>query len=307
MFDFVRNLSKSGAEKRQEALSAYLDDTLSARQRQAFEQQLAQDADLRRELEAQRLIRQQMRALPRRAVPRSFTLDPAVYGVPRKERLVQAYPILRAATALTAFFFVAALALSLFSAGGASQTALMTQTAAEAPVQEGEIAAAPEMAVEEAAADTAVAATETAVEVPAASGALPAAELPFETTVVITEEEEAAAENAATEESAALSLPAPAATPLPLATQAPSPTTTASSESPRPEATELADIARAATVTSADSAEAANVAPEQATAVAAVPLAPPRAPVSTPVWLSVVLGGLLLILLVVTLLTRRRL
>ena len=306
MFDFVRNLSKSEAEKRQEALSAYLDDALSARQRQAFEQQLAQDADLRRELEAQRLIRQQMRALPRRSVPRSFTLDPAAYGAPRKERLVQAYPVLRAATALTAFFFVAALALSLFSGGGASQTAMMAQTAAEAPMQEGEIAAAPEMAVEEAAADTAVAATETAVEIPADSGALPAAELPFEATVVITEAEEAAAENAATEESAALSLPAPAAT-LPMATQAPSPTTTSASESPRPEATELADIARAATVTSADSAEVANVAPEQATAVAEVPLAPPRAPVSTPVWLSVVLGGLLFILLVVTLLTRRRL
>ena len=96
MFDFLKNLTKSDEEKRQEAFSAYLDETLSPGQRREFEQLLAEDADLRAEMELAQQLRQQMREMPRRVVPRMFTLDAAVYGVPRKEPLVQAYPFLRA-------------------------------------------------------------------------------------------------------------------------------------------------------------------------------------------------------------------
>ena len=288
MFDFVRNLSKSAAEKRQEALSAYLDEALSARQRQAFEQQLAGDADLRRELEIQRLIRQQMRALPQRSVPRSFTLDPAVYGAPRKEPLVQAYPVLRAATALTAVFFIVALTFSLINLGSFGGSTAMAPLAADTALQESEIAAAPEMPAPEAAADTAVAES--------ASGAMPAAEAPVETTRIVTEEaaeEATAAEMPAGE--AGLALAAPTGTPAP---------TTTPSELPRPEATVLADSARAATLAPYE-AESANVAVPQATAVSPLPTAPSPTP---PVWwLAAASGGLLLILLILVLFARRRL
>lgn len=304
MFDFVRNLSKSEAEKRQEALSAYLDDTLSGRQRQAFEQQLAHDPDLRRELEALRLIRQQMRALPRRSVPRSFTLDTAVYGKPRKEPLVQAYPVLRAATAMTAFFFVAALAFSLFNLGGLSGSGATAPMAAEAPAQESEIAAAPESALRQ------------PTDESATSGMMQAAEAPVEATVIVTEE---MAEDSAAEEmpagDAGLALAVPTATPAPLATQSlpaagavpeesAALATAVPSELPRPEATELADIARAATVAPYEP-ETANTASPFATAVSEQSPAPAPAPIS--LWLTAALGGLLLILLVLIVIARRRL
>jgi len=77
-------------------------------------------------------VRQSLRQLPRRRVPRNFMLDPAVYGRPTREPLVQAYPVLRIATVLTAFFFVLAIALQTFGGAGlaASRTA---EVAMEAP------------------------------------------------------------------------------------------------------------------------------------------------------------------------------
>ncbi len=105
-----------------------------------------EDADLRAEIELAKLLRQQMREMPRRSVPRSFTLDANAYGVPRKEPLVQAYPLLRAATVMTAFFFVLALGLSVFTSQGGGDMASVAQTAMESapafemPMEEAEIA-----------------------------------------------------------------------------------------------------------------------------------------------------------------------
>lgn len=113
MFDFWHNLTKSAEEKQQEALHAYLDNALSPRQRRQFEQQLAQDAGLRAELAQLQRLKQNLRRLPRQPVPRNFTLNPALYGRPRRQPLVQAYPALRFATVLTAFFFILALGISL--------------------------------------------------------------------------------------------------------------------------------------------------------------------------------------------------
>ncbi len=143
MFDFLKNLTKSDEEKQQEAFSAYLDNTLSSSQRREFETQLAENDDLRAEVELAQSIRQQMNEMPRRSVPRSFTLDPNVYGAPQKEPLVQAYPFLRAATVMTAFFFVIALGLSVYttqSGGSMAQTAMEPAPALEAPIAESEIA-----------------------------------------------------------------------------------------------------------------------------------------------------------------------
>jgi hypothetical protein len=117
MFDFLRNLTKSAQEKRQEALNAYLDDALTPRQRQHFEEQLAQEPELRAELAQLRLIKRQLHQLPTRPVPRNFTLDPARYGRPQRQPLLQLYPALRVATALTAFFFILAVAAEVVTSG----------------------------------------------------------------------------------------------------------------------------------------------------------------------------------------------
>src|SRR5210317_1377019 len=97
MLDYLRNLTKSEEEKRQEALNAYLDGALTPKQRQKMDSDLAHDEALRVELEQIHLLKQQIHRLPQRRVRRNFTLDPALYGRPRREPLVQAYPVLRTA------------------------------------------------------------------------------------------------------------------------------------------------------------------------------------------------------------------
>lgn len=121
MLDTLRNLTKSGEEKQQEALNAYLDDALSPSERRRFEQRLARDADLRAQLQQIRVLKQQLRQLPHRRVPRNFTLDPALYGRRQKVPLFQPVAALRLATVLTAFFFVLAVAADLFLAQGGAQ------------------------------------------------------------------------------------------------------------------------------------------------------------------------------------------
>lgn len=114
MFDLWRDRGSTAEEKRQAMLSAYLDNALAPAERERFEAQLARDADLRAELQQLRAIKLQMRAMPRRRVPRSFALDPAVYGRPKSQPLLQLYPVLRGATALTALLFIFTLALGAF-------------------------------------------------------------------------------------------------------------------------------------------------------------------------------------------------
>ena len=141
MFDFLRNLTKSAKEKQQEMLNAYLDETLTPAQRQRFEQELAQDSDLRSGLRQVRILKQQLRQLPRRPIPRSFQLDPAVFGRPQRQPLFQLYPAMRLATALTAFFFFLAVATDLFMEQGGvgslsapgQDVAMVAEEAAEAP------------------------------------------------------------------------------------------------------------------------------------------------------------------------------
>ncbi|MCB0016101.1 MAG: zf-HC2 domain-containing protein, partial [Anaerolineales bacterium] len=57
MFDWIRNLTKSAAEKQQELLTAYVDDELTPAERQRFEQMMAGDELLRAEMERQRLFK----------------------------------------------------------------------------------------------------------------------------------------------------------------------------------------------------------------------------------------------------------
>jgi hypothetical protein len=121
MFDNMRGRGLAAGDKRQEALSAYLDNTLTTIERESFEAELARDPALRVEFEQLRALKYQMRNIPRRRVPRSFALDPAAYARPKSQPLLQLYPVLRGATALAAFFLIFTLALGAFQ--GEFQTA----------------------------------------------------------------------------------------------------------------------------------------------------------------------------------------
>ena len=114
MVNFLRDRGSTAEDKRREALGAYLDNALTAAERKRFEGQLARDAGLRAELEQMQALKLQMRAMPRRRVPRSFALDPALYGRPKAQPMMQLYPVLRGATALAAFLLIFTLALGVF-------------------------------------------------------------------------------------------------------------------------------------------------------------------------------------------------
>ncbi|MCA9995680.1 MAG: zf-HC2 domain-containing protein [Anaerolineales bacterium] len=183
MFDFVRNLTKSAEEKQQELLAAYIDDALPATERRQFEAQLAQNEALAAQVRQQQLIKQRLNAMPRRRVPRSFALDPAVYGKPTPKPLFQFYPVLQTATVLAALVLMFLVGLEQF--GGAAQPAAseapvaMVEESAETAVMSAAEEAAPagaEMAVAEDSVANSAAADEAAPEEPAQGFAAPAAE-----------------------------------------------------------------------------------------------------------------------------------
>jgi len=211
MMDFLRGLTRSAEEKRRERLNAYVDGALSERERRRFEEELAGDPRLQAELKEIEAVRAALRRLPRVRAPRNFTLDPAAYGVPRPNRAVQWYPVLRTATAFAAIAFAFLLALNLFvtQPGGAPAT-LSSVSNEEAP---REVAVEAELVVPEAVDEEAVAEGDFAESAPLS----PEQSAPFEMGVAeeVAEEEaadEAAAGAAAAEEVAEEEAPAPEAT-----------------------------------------------------------------------------------------------
>lgn len=158
MFDFLRNITKPAEEKRQERLNAYLDGALSTQEQRRFETELEQDAELRADLEQLRWVQLSVEQLPRVRAPRNFILDPAVYGQPAQQKATWSlYPGLRVATALTAFFFILALALDVATPGGTLDQPLLgggaAQTAMEEPQRQADdvaMVAESEVASEEA-------------------------------------------------------------------------------------------------------------------------------------------------------------
>ena len=181
MFDFMRDRGDGG--RQQEAIDAYLDNTLTPAERARFEAQMAADTRLRAEVEQLRLLRLQLRAMPRRRVPRSFALNPAAYSRPKAQPLLQLYPALRGATALSAFLLIFVLALGLFrgqfgvGAPEAAQVASVTsEEVAPAAVEEAAEEAA-QLTNPEEAADSANEAPAAESELAAAPTAEAAAEL----------------------------------------------------------------------------------------------------------------------------------
>lgn len=174
MFDFLRDRGSTAEDRQREALGAYLDNALTAAERERLEGQLARDAALRAELEQMRVLKLQMRAMPRRRVPRSFALDPALYGRPKAQPMMQLYPVLRGATALTAFLLIFTLALGAFRnqsfEGAAPESVAVTDTMA---IEEAESfdAAAATTGEELRASETAEPQMEAAMEAPAEAAA----------------------------------------------------------------------------------------------------------------------------------------
>jgi hypothetical protein len=170
MFGFLRDLRKSKEAKRQELLTAYIDDILSPKDRRSFEQMLEADGSLRTDLEQQHSIKLSLRQLPQIRAPRSFTLDPALYGRPQPQPKLQFYPALRAATVLAAFVFVALISVDLFLADSGLSSNLVARDETNALSQ-----SAPEMAADGFARDLAEEALEgRSVTEEAAAMAIPA-------------------------------------------------------------------------------------------------------------------------------------
>jgi len=322
MFDFLRNVTKSAEEKRQEALAAYLDNTLSPRARQQFEEQLAQDPGLQAELEQQRTVRQLLRQLPPRRVPRNFTLDPAVYGRPtRQPLLVQYYPALRAATVLTAVFLFIAIGLGVYpsisyQSEAVEVTRVVAQTVVETVTVEGESVIVTRVVVETVVEQVA---EETSSEEETAEEA-PAAEAPAEEAGEAAQEAEEEAESdvgMTAEPTILASAPIIQATSAPLPSITPQATATESTL-PRPVATEVAERAATAespttfseaepTAVVPSNADTANIEPQPTIAVSQAEEQIARPPVNTLLVVQVGLLLLLVMLTAVTLYTRRKL
>ena len=334
MFDFLQNLTKSAEEKRQETVAAYLDDVLNGRSRQQFEQEMAQDEALRLEVEQLLLIKQSLRQLPQREVPRNFILDPAEFAQrpPARQPWVQAYPVLRTATALAAFFFIFALAAGILTGFGLGGGDTMAPAADVAQVEEIETTAesfafdveeadgaadtaedtmAAEADMFEEAEEEAMPADEDMADEAASDEAVEAEEAMDEE--VTADEPMSEAPPAAAEDDAA---PSPAATTLPLPTPTVSNLPRVTSPTPLPDrdlevAQEAGDAANSAVVdepvdeipepaVDTDTQEAETTLNED---IGSENLTEPISPL---LWLQIGLGALLLLLVGLTFYARRQ-
>jgi hypothetical protein len=148
MMGFLRKLTKSNKDQRQELITAYLDDAMSANEKLRFEEMLKSDAELLAELEMQRNIKAAMADLPRLRAPRSFTLDPALYGKP-VAAYGMLYPALRTATVFAMILFIALVSIDLFAPGRSSDSMVASRSEETAAmIAADELAESPEMAAE---------------------------------------------------------------------------------------------------------------------------------------------------------------
>ncbi len=117
-------------------LSAYLDDQISANERIQIEKKLASEDTFRQALQSLRQTRTVIRSMPRRRVPRNFTLTPEMVAARRMPRL---FPVLRFGSAFAAVAAVILFAVQLFplmAMGAAAPTqasAALEMSVVEAP------------------------------------------------------------------------------------------------------------------------------------------------------------------------------
>ena len=107
-----------------EALSAYLDGELSARERARLEAALESNSELRAAMEDLRRIRTILRNQPPIRAPRNFTLSPQMAGIyPERRTAFQLFPVVRLTSVLATLLFVFVVVGDLFlgaSLGGIS-------------------------------------------------------------------------------------------------------------------------------------------------------------------------------------------
>ena len=114
-----------------ERLSAYIDGELRPAEARKLQARLDRDPVLQKAYRELRAVASSMRMLPQARPPRSFTLSPEHVGLPQR----RSYPILRLATVVAAFAFVALVGVDAFTSniGGALPSRAMEQLVAEAP------------------------------------------------------------------------------------------------------------------------------------------------------------------------------
>ena len=119
-----------------ERISLYLDGELSPEEAAEVETAIAESAVARETYEELRVTRELLATLPEVRIPRSFTLTPEDAGIRQRP---PAYPVLRFATVLAAFFFVVLVGLDVLASGltfGASAPAMAPQMELAAPADE---------------------------------------------------------------------------------------------------------------------------------------------------------------------------
>jgi hypothetical protein len=146
-------MTKNISMREWEALSAYLDEQLPAKERTRLETQLNQAPELRSALEELRRTRSVLRSQPKVRAPRNFTLTPEMAGLKaRPARRAPGYPFFRLASALAGFLFLLVLVGDLtglpsrLGFGGAAQPELVAMAPAGAPLEsaQGNLKAYPE-------------------------------------------------------------------------------------------------------------------------------------------------------------------
>ena len=115
-----------------ERLSAYIDGEIHPREVRKLEARLKSDPALRQTYLALRAVAKGMRTLPQVRPPRTFILSPEIIGVQQHR---SGYPVLRLATVLAAFAFVALVGVDAFTTNfsGGLQSSSLDRVAAEAP------------------------------------------------------------------------------------------------------------------------------------------------------------------------------
>lgn len=133
-------MTKNISMREWEALSAYLDEQLSAKERARLETRLNQAPELRSALEDLRRTRAVLRSQPRVRAPRNFTLTPDMVGLKsRPVRRAPAYPFFRFASALAGVLFLMVLVGDLtgvparLGIGGTTQPAQVAMAPSTAP------------------------------------------------------------------------------------------------------------------------------------------------------------------------------
>jgi hypothetical protein len=136
-------MTKNISMREWEALSAYLDGQLSAKERTRLETRLEQMPELRSALEDLRQTRSVLRSQPKVRAPRNFTLTPDMVGLKaRPVRRAPAYPFFRLASALAGFLFLLVLVGDLsglparIGFGGAAESAQVAMAPAAAAPRE---------------------------------------------------------------------------------------------------------------------------------------------------------------------------